>query len=416
MSINRPTDFALPTSLRRAPYVAFGNETEFNAALCVACLYGDWRVRYMERRDERAQRRSQAFTLVELLVVIAIIGVLVALLLPAIQAAREAARRSQCSNNVKQMMMAMQNHESALNAFPSGGVSPWPRIEDFLTGVNGSPLGPDKQGLSWAFQILPYLEGQTIFNLKTTAAIEQASVPMFHCPSRRPPTRYLGVGAILMDYAAAVPFRTRGEIGSAYDIGMGSALDWGTKACQATPMWNKHSGGPRFQVSGDGSPTIDATTNAGQTTAESIGAGYAPVMGVIVRSDYCSLCSTGKKRTGFYTRISFDQIIDGSSNTMVISEKKLSPNLYDLGAWHDDRGWSDGWDPDTLRMTCCIPGPDSNEATGAEAYKFGSAHTAGMNAGFADSSVRTIRYDIDIHVFNYLGHRADEETIDTGSL
>src|SRR5215213_9263319 len=125
--------------------------------------------------------QRHGFTLVELLVVIAIIGILVALWLPAVQAAREAARRTQCTNHIKQMMLAMHNLESAKKAFPSGGIAPYAAIENYLTdslsiprpaNPKGAPLGPEQQGMSWAYQILPYLEESAVYDLKTTDALQ----------------------------------------------------------------------------------------------------------------------------------------------------------------------------------------------------------------------------------------------------
>ncbi len=96
-------------------------------------------------------KRSQAFTLVELLVVIAIIGILIGLLLPAVQAAREAARRAQCSNNLKQIGLALHLYHDVYRTLPSAwvGVDPAAPYRPFTSGPTG---------WGWGAVILPFLE------------------------------------------------------------------------------------------------------------------------------------------------------------------------------------------------------------------------------------------------------------------
>lgn len=106
-----------------------------------------------------------AFTLVELLVVIAIIGILVGLLLPAVQAAREAARRMQCSNNLKQMGLAIHNYESAFKAIPVAVWSSHP--------AKGEPSRYDDDGYGWMTSILPYIEQGNLYQ-----RIESGPIPL----------------------------------------------------------------------------------------------------------------------------------------------------------------------------------------------------------------------------------------------
>lgn len=125
-------------------------------------------------------RASRGFTLVEILVVVAIVGVLVALLLPAVQAAREAARRSSCSNNLRQIAVALQSFHAVRQAFPEGYVS--------QVDAQGNDLGP---GWGWAIRIFPFTEDKPLvaaLNLSqpiasTANAARTTQVPLFICPS-----------------------------------------------------------------------------------------------------------------------------------------------------------------------------------------------------------------------------------------
>src|SRR5579883_2997308 len=106
-----------------------------------------------------ARRTCPGFTLIELLVVIAIIAVLIALLLPAVQSAREAARRAQCTNNLKQIGLAMHNYDSTMGSFP-------PAFKESAYGT-------------WNVFILPFIEGTPSFNAWNFNGISGAGLTAF---------------------------------------------------------------------------------------------------------------------------------------------------------------------------------------------------------------------------------------------
>jgi len=220
------------------------------------------------------------------------------------------------------------------------------------TGSGGTAAGPHDQGLNWHYQILPYIEQDAVYRMNGGGGMEKQSLSVFSCPSRR--SKVVVGGGALNDYASVTP-------DDSFDS---TNLFWNGN------IWGVPS---------------NATYN-----------------GVIVRGG----CNPRSLR--------MELISDGTSNTMMIAEKWVKATTYSTGDWCDDRGWSDGWDPDVIRSSAWAPTPDSNLS--GSGYNLGSAHTSGIQAVFADGAVRSIRFGVDRTLFRNLGHRSDGAVIDHSGL
>jgi prepilin-type N-terminal cleavage/methylation domain-containing protein/prepilin-type processing-associated H-X9-DG protein len=333
-----------------------------------------------------------AFTLVELLVVIAIIGVLVGLLLPAVQAAREAARRMQCSNNLKQIGLAHMNFESSYKYLPPGPYDGDPRLEgmqyDEAPGqYEGSTCcnAAHPNGWSQWFHILPFMEQQNVYNLANFTlpplhsgrpadyngenSVARALIPSYYCPSRRGPTGYGTAQFGRCDYASSAGFY-QGEI-----------LENGTQSGWEPELWQ-----PQIPP-----PPLGLEPRRNERTRENFG-NFGGRKGYIVWS-----AQGAKRRLG--------DVIDGTSNSIMCSEKGLPPQVHGTDGGDNERWNNAGWDECVIRyhfppMADTDPRnrPFRNMVAGTGTVWrrfFGSAHPGGLNSVFGDGSVRFASFTVD---------------------
>jgi prepilin-type N-terminal cleavage/methylation domain-containing protein/prepilin-type processing-associated H-X9-DG protein len=322
-----------------------------------------------------ARGRNTGFTLIELLVVIAIIAILIGLLLPAVQKVREAAARMSCSNNLKQIAIALHNYHDQMGKFPPGNRTP------------GNCCSTPTYD-NWAIEILPHIEQGPLFalyvptrgNHEQIDAFRMAHIKPYQCPSD-------------------------GWVGQTTAPGSGPR-----------PSGQQYAHSSYRAVSGIAAQGDASPYRVFWDTCEP---GFGPLRGErrgVLHSIGAPNCPQGGAET-------LPAINDGTSNTLLVGEY-TNTDQRDRATF-----WAYGYTSYNQSSISTLPHVLGNsyrkcaaaaQAAGWDAVgqdnpckrAFGSNHTNGLNFAFADGSVRFIQYSVNINMLAAMATMAGGEVAD----
>ncbi len=325
----------------------------------------------------------RGFTLIELLVVIAIIGVLIALLLPAVQSAREAARRAQCTNNMKQIGLAMHNYHSSNGGFPP------PKIWSGSGRVNPGMLAINTTG---HVMILAHLEQQPMYNsynfshascnstyttntvvvgnYRVNTTVTSALISVFACPSDEAPETRTNSPDTPTQYSMFEARRCN------YVFCTGWYTDYDSPGAINYRSPREYQGVFYMDLSSSVGDIKDGTSNTtmiGESQQEHVSANYGPFWGVGTHTSTC-----GTVRPPFYSAAPYP------------AHLQWLPNA--------------NYHPATQA-------PTYNPRKLGYAWTMSSHHTGGLNMLFADGSVRFIKDSISAATWWAINTRDGKEVV-----